>query len=57
MAIQTDSRGVQYDDAISRLGNEEKGWVFQVLNEAGDDWDEAATVAARDAWIAEHAPV
>jgi len=28
------------------------GTVFQVLNEAGDDWDEAATKAAYDAWMA-----
>ena len=25
---------------------------FQVINEAGDDWDEAATAAAYDAWRA-----
>lgn len=54
MAIKTDSRGMQYDDAIARLENEEKGWVFQVLNEDGDAWDEAATVAARDGWLREH---
>lgn len=30
----------------------EDGTVFQVLNEAGDDWDEAATRAAYDAWRA-----
>ena len=28
------------------------GTVFQVLNEAGDDWDEAATRAAYDAYLA-----
>ena len=28
------------------------GTVFQVLNEAGDDWDEAATHAEYDAWKA-----
>lgn len=28
------------------------GTVFQVLNEAGDDWDEAATSAAYEAWQA-----
>lgn len=28
------------------------GTVFQVLNAAGDDWDEAATRAAYDAWVA-----
>ena len=26
--------------------------VFQVLNEAGDDWDEAATRALYEAWLA-----
>ena len=25
--------------------------VFQVLNEAGDDWDEAATRALYEAWL------
>ena len=53
MAIKTDSRGVQYDDTIARMENEANGWVFQVLNEFGDDWDEAATVAALDAWLRE----
>ena len=57
MAIKTDSRGVQYDDTIARMENEATGWVFQVLNEDGTDWDEAATVAARDAWLREHPPV
>lgn len=32
----------------------EDGTVFQVLNEAGDDWDEAATAAAYAEWRAEH---
>lgn len=27
---------------------------FQVLNQAGDDWDEPATRAAYDQWKAEH---
>ncbi len=27
------------------------GTVFQVLNEAGDDWDEAATQAEYAAWL------
>jgi hypothetical protein len=27
-------------------------YVFQVLNEAGDDWDEAATRAEYHAWLA-----
>jgi len=31
----------------------EDGTVFQVLNEAGDDWDEAATRAEYEAWLAE----
>ena len=57
MAIKTDSRGVQYDDTIARMENEATGWVFQVLNEDGTDWDEAATVEARDAWLREHPPV
>lgn len=26
---------------------------FQILNAAGDDWDEAATVAAYRAWLAD----
>lgn len=29
------------------------GTVFQVLNEASDDWDEAATRAEYDTWLAE----
>lgn len=29
------------------------GTRFQVLNEGGDDWDEAATRAAYEAWQAE----
>ena len=53
MAIKTDSRGVQYDDTIARFENEARGWVFQVLNESAADWDEAATVAALDAWLRE----
>jgi hypothetical protein len=28
------------------------GVYFQVLNEDGTDWDEAATVAAYQAWLA-----
>lgn len=31
------------------------GTVFQVLNLAGDDWDEAATRADYDAWLAAQA--
>ena len=54
MAIKTDSRGVQYDDTIARFENEARGWVFQVLSADSTDWDEAATVAARDAWLREH---
>ena len=33
----------------------EDGTVFQVLNEAGDDWDEAATRAQYEALQAESA--
>lgn len=28
------------------------GTIFQVLNDAGDDWDEAATRAAYEQWVA-----
>ena len=31
---------------------EHGGVYFQVLNEDGTDWDEAATVAAYNAWLA-----
>lgn len=31
----------------------EDGSVFQVLNEAGDDWDEAATQLSYASWLAE----
>ena len=34
----------------------EDGSVFQVLNEDGTDWDEAATSAAYEAWLAEQPP-
>lgn len=47
-----DVRGVEYVPGIAHLSLE-TGEVFQVLNETGDDWDEAATVAARDAWLRE----
>ena len=49
MAIKTDSL-VAYNAAAPRS----RGWKmrrpgeFQVLNEDGTDWDETATVAARD---------
>ena len=56
MAIKTDSRGVRYDDTIARMENEANGWVFQVLSADSTDWDEAATVAARDAWLREQPP-
>lgn len=48
-----DVRGIEYIPGIAHLSME-TGEVFQVLNEAGDDWDEAATVAAREAWLREH---
>lgn len=48
-----DVRGVEYVPGTAHLSLE-TGEVFQVLNEPGDDWDEAATVAALDAWLREH---
>lgn len=50
MNIHTDGR--DYVEWIAHISEGEE--VFQVLNEAGDDWDEAATYALRDAWLAEH---
>ena len=47
-----DVRGVEYVPGIAHL-NLETGEVFQVLNEDGADWNEVATVAARDAWLRE----
>ena len=37
-------------EAIAHIRHGEQ--VFQVLNEAGDDWDEAATREAYEAWMA-----
>ena len=47
-----DVRGVEYVPGIAHLSLE-TGEVFQVLNEDATDWDEAATVAARAAWLRE----
>lgn len=33
-----------YDAAIAHIADQD-GNIFQVLNESGDDWDEAATKA------------
>jgi hypothetical protein len=40
-----------HDPNIARIVADD-GTVFQVLNEAGDDWDEAATKAEYEAWLA-----
>lgn len=42
---------MEYNPAIAHLTAED-GTVFQVLNKAGADWDEAATKAAYDAYEA-----
>lgn len=42
---------MDYDPNIAHITTE-GGTVFQVLNEAGDDWDEAATRAEYEAWMA-----
>jgi hypothetical protein len=42
-----------YDPNIAHIAAPD-GTVFQVLNANGDDWDEAATRAAYDAWMAQH---
>ena len=47
-----DIRGIKYVPGVAHLSLE-TGEVFQILNEDGTDWDEAATVAARDAWLRE----
>lgn len=42
MAIKTDVRGIEYDDAIARIATTddlETAIVFQVLNESKTDWD------------------
>ena len=43
----------QFDPNIAHITAED-GTTFQVLNEAGDDWDEAATQTLYDAYRAEH---
>lgn len=40
-----------FDPNVAHITHED-GSIFQVLNEAGDDWDEAATQAAYDAYCA-----
>lgn len=45
-----DVRGIEYIPGIAHLSLE-TGEIFQVLNDPGDDWDEAATVAARDVFL------
>ena len=47
-----DIRGIEYVPSIAHLSLE-TGEVFQVLSADSTDWDEAATVAARDAWLRE----
>ena len=39
-----------FDPNIAHITAED-GTVFQVLNENGDDWDEAATRAAYEAYV------
>lgn len=38
-----------FNPAIAHIRDGEH--VFQVLNEAGDDWDEEATRAQYEAWL------
>lgn len=45
-----DVRGTEYVPGIAHLSLD-TGEMFQVLNEDGTDWDEAATVAARDVFL------
>ena len=45
---------MEYNPNIARIVAED-GTVFQVLNETGDDWDEAATRAEYEAWQAKQA--
>jgi hypothetical protein len=40
-----------YDPTIAHIAAGDR--VFQVLNADGDDWDEDATRAAYEAWLAE----
>lgn len=44
---------MNYDPNIAHIIASD-GTVFQVPNSDGDDWDEAATRAAYDAWMAQH---
>jgi hypothetical protein len=39
-----------FNPSMAHISQDEQ--VFQVLNEAGDDWDEAATRAQYEAWLA-----
>lgn len=41
---------MDYDPNIAHITAQD-GTVFQVLNEAGDDWDEAATQALYEEWL------
>lgn len=43
-----DNRGIEYVPSIARITD--SGAVFQVLNSAGDDWDEQATNSEYEAW-------
>ncbi len=45
---------MHYDPNIAHIEAGD-GIVFQVLNETGDDWDEAATRAEYEAWQAKQA--
>lgn len=47
--MSIDNRGVSYVDGIAHITLAD-GTVFQVLNDTGDDWDEAATMAAVEAY-------
>lgn len=40
-----------YNPSIAHIEDAD-GNVFQALNETGDDWDEAATLAQREAFYA-----
>lgn len=42
-----------FNPNIAHISAGPDGPVFQVLNETGDDWDEPATRAAYDAYLAE----
>jgi len=45
---------MSYDPNIAHIVAGD-GTVFQVLNANGDDWDEVATRASYDAYLARHA--